>query len=102
MRREQTGYEQQIQAVEEAMKAIQEQIDTLSSTVSQNKVWLFCHHISDIPDQLIWIYFMTKFFLLAGSQDAVRKAQEELAKQKVVIMAQDKALKVQFLFNLSS
>lgn len=45
------------------MKAIQEQIDTMSTTVTQNK-------------------------------DAVRKAQEELAKQKEVIMAQDKELKV--------
>uniref|UniRef100_A0A4W6G657 Structural maintenance of chromosomes protein n=1 Tax=Lates calcarifer TaxID=8187 RepID=A0A4W6G657_LATCA len=65
LRREQTGYEQQIQAVDEAMKAIQEQIDSMSCTVSQNKVF--------VP---------------------VRKAQEELAKQKEVIMAQDKELKV--------
>uniref|UniRef100_A0A4W6G706 Structural maintenance of chromosomes protein n=1 Tax=Lates calcarifer TaxID=8187 RepID=A0A4W6G706_LATCA len=64
LRREQTGYEQQIQAVDEAMKAIQEQIDSMSCTVSQNKVF--------VP---------------------VRKAQEELAKQKEVIMAQDKELK---------
>ncbi|XP_023127957.2 structural maintenance of chromosomes protein 2 [Amphiprion ocellaris] len=63
LRREQTGYEQQIQAVDEAMKAIQEQIDSMACTVSQNK-------------------------------EAVRKAQEELAKQKEVIMAQDKELKV--------
>lgn len=63
LRREQAGYEQQIQAVDEAMKAIQEQIDSMSCTVSQNK-------------------------------EAVRKAQEELAKQKEVIMTQDKELKV--------
>uniref|UniRef100_A0A4W6G6X4 Structural maintenance of chromosomes protein n=1 Tax=Lates calcarifer TaxID=8187 RepID=A0A4W6G6X4_LATCA len=65
LRREQTGYEQQIQAVDEAMKAIQEQIDSMSCTVSQNKVFV----------------------------SPVRKAQEELAKQKEVIMAQDKELK---------
>ncbi|KAK1886680.1 Structural maintenance of chromosomes protein 2 [Dissostichus eleginoides] len=62
LRREQTGYEQQIQAVDEATKAIQEQIDSMACTVSQNK-------------------------------EAVRKAQEELAKQKEGIMAQDKELK---------
>ncbi|XP_056891582.1 structural maintenance of chromosomes protein 2 [Takifugu flavidus] len=62
LRREQAGYEQQIQAVDEAMKAIQEQIDSMACTVSQNK-------------------------------EAVRKAQEELTKQKEVIMAQDKELK---------
>lgn len=38
LRREQTGYEQQIQAVDEATKAIQEQIDSMACTVSQNKV----------------------------------------------------------------
>lgn len=38
LRREQSGYEQQIQAVDEAMKAIQEQIDSMTCTVSQNKV----------------------------------------------------------------
>ncbi|XP_053274369.1 structural maintenance of chromosomes protein 2 [Pleuronectes platessa] len=37
LRREQAGYEQQIQAVDEAMKAIQEQIDNMACTVSQNK-----------------------------------------------------------------
>uniref|UniRef100_A0A3Q3BJP5 Structural maintenance of chromosomes protein n=1 Tax=Kryptolebias marmoratus TaxID=37003 RepID=A0A3Q3BJP5_KRYMA len=37
LRREQAGYEQQIQAVDEAMKAIQEQIDSMACTVSQNK-----------------------------------------------------------------
>ncbi|XP_042341746.1 structural maintenance of chromosomes protein 2 [Plectropomus leopardus] len=62
LRREQAGYEQQIQAVDEALKAIQEQIDSMACTVSQNK-------------------------------EAVRKAQEELANQKEVIMAQDKELK---------
>uniref|UniRef100_A0A8C9YFJ8 Structural maintenance of chromosomes protein n=1 Tax=Sander lucioperca TaxID=283035 RepID=A0A8C9YFJ8_SANLU len=62
LRREQAGYEQQIQAVDEATRAIQEQIDSMACTVSQNK-------------------------------EAVRKAQEELAKQKEVIMAQDKELK---------
>lgn len=39
LRREQAGYEQQIQAVDEAIKAIQEQIDSMSCTVSQNKVF---------------------------------------------------------------
>lgn len=39
LRREQAGYEQQIQAVDEAMKAIQEQIDSMACTVSQNKVF---------------------------------------------------------------
>ncbi|CAF91830.1 unnamed protein product, partial [Tetraodon nigroviridis] len=62
LRREQAGYEQQIQAVDEATKAIQEQIDSMACTVSQNK-------------------------------EAVRKAQEKLAKQKEVIMTQDKELK---------
>lgn len=38
LRREQAGYEQQIQAVDEAMAAIQEQIDSMACTVSQNKV----------------------------------------------------------------
>ncbi|KAF3852186.1 hypothetical protein F7725_005541 [Dissostichus mawsoni] len=37
LRREQAGYEQQIQAVDEATKAIQEQIDSMACTVSQNK-----------------------------------------------------------------
>lgn len=40
LRREQAGYEQQIQAVDEAMKAIQETIDSMACTVSQNKVRL--------------------------------------------------------------
>ncbi|KAM7008779.1 structural maintenance of chromosomes protein 2 [Tautogolabrus adspersus] len=62
LRREQAGYEQQIQAVDEAMKAIQEQIDSMACTVAQNK-------------------------------EGVRNAQEELAKQKEVIMTQDKELK---------
>uniref|UniRef100_A0A7N8YPQ1 Structural maintenance of chromosomes protein n=1 Tax=Mastacembelus armatus TaxID=205130 RepID=A0A7N8YPQ1_9TELE len=62
LQREQAGYEQQIQAVEEAIKAILEQIDSMAYTVSQNK-------------------------------EAVRKAQEELAEQKQVIMAQDSELK---------
>lgn len=38
LRREQAGYEQQVQAVDEAMKAIQEQIDSMACAVSQNKV----------------------------------------------------------------
>lgn len=38
LRKEQAGYEQQLQAVDEAMKEIQEQIDNSSSIVSQNKV----------------------------------------------------------------
>uniref|UniRef100_A0A8C5FYJ2 Structural maintenance of chromosomes protein 2 n=1 Tax=Gouania willdenowi TaxID=441366 RepID=A0A8C5FYJ2_GOUWI len=37
LQREQAGYEQQIQAVDEAMKAIQEQIDSMTVTVTQNK-----------------------------------------------------------------
>ncbi|KAA8594896.1 hypothetical protein FQN60_012031 [Etheostoma spectabile] len=37
LRREQAGYEQQIQAVDEATRAIQEQIDSMACTVSQNK-----------------------------------------------------------------
>ncbi|MEQ2167610.1 Structural maintenance of chromosomes protein 2 [Goodea atripinnis] len=57
LQREQAGYEQQIQAVDEATKAIQEQIDSMACT------------------------------------EAVRKAQEELTKQKDVIMSQDKELK---------
>lgn len=46
LQREQAGYEQQIQAVDEAMTAIQEQIDSMACTVSQNKVrvlFLLCH-----------------------------------------------------------
>lgn len=39
LRREQAGYEQQIQAVDEATTAIQEQIDSMACTVSQNKVF---------------------------------------------------------------
>lgn len=38
LRKEQAGYEQQLQAVDEAMKEIREQIDNSSSIVSQNKV----------------------------------------------------------------
>lgn len=38
LRREQATYEQQIQAVDEAMKAFQEQIDSMACTVTQNKV----------------------------------------------------------------
>uniref|UniRef100_H2LIA5 Structural maintenance of chromosomes protein n=1 Tax=Oryzias latipes TaxID=8090 RepID=H2LIA5_ORYLA len=37
LRREQATYEQQIQAVDEAMKAFQEQIDSMACTVTQNK-----------------------------------------------------------------
>ncbi|KAG7279619.1 hypothetical protein CRUP_011712 [Coryphaenoides rupestris] len=62
LRREQAGYEQQIQAVAEAKQAVQEQIDNMASTVAQNK-------------------------------EAVRKAQEELAMQKEIIMTQDKDIK---------
>lgn len=40
LRREQAGYEQQIQAVDEALGAIQQQIDSMACTVSQNKVFL--------------------------------------------------------------
>lgn len=42
LRREQAGYEQQIQAVDEAMTAIQEQIDSMACTVTQNKVYVVC------------------------------------------------------------
>lgn len=45
LQREQAGYEQQIQAVDEAMKAIQEQIDTITCTVSQNKVFIFLEEV---------------------------------------------------------
>lgn len=56
LRREQAGYEQQIQAVDEAMKAIQEQIDSMACTVSQNKVFVpllknHCH----IQNVYFWI-----------------------------------------------
>ncbi|TNN83531.1 Structural maintenance of chromosomes protein 2 [Liparis tanakae] len=37
LRREQAGYEQQIQAVDEAVAAIKEQIDSMACVVSQNK-----------------------------------------------------------------
>uniref|UniRef100_A0A8C2EDN9 Structural maintenance of chromosomes protein n=1 Tax=Cyprinus carpio TaxID=7962 RepID=A0A8C2EDN9_CYPCA len=37
LKREQTGYEQQIQAVDEALKAIQEQIDTMTTEVLASK-----------------------------------------------------------------
>ncbi|CAL8332676.1 unnamed protein product [Merluccius merluccius] len=37
LRREQAGYKQQIQGVDEAKQAIQEQIDSMASTVAQNK-----------------------------------------------------------------
>ncbi|XP_077428220.1 structural maintenance of chromosomes protein 2 [Vanacampus margaritifer] len=37
LQREQAGYEQQIQAVDEAAKLIQEQIDSMAGTMSQNK-----------------------------------------------------------------
>lgn len=41
--------------------------------------------------------------LCPAVQEAVRKAQEELAKQKEVIMSQDKELKVKFLpFSIST
>ncbi|KAM8843694.1 structural maintenance of chromosomes protein 2 [Synchiropus picturatus] len=62
LQREQAGYEQQIAAVDEASKAIQEQIDSMACAVSQNK-------------------------------EAVRNAQEEVTKQKEIILAQDKELK---------
>ena len=48
LRREQTGYEQQIQAVDEAMTAIQEQIDSMACTVSQNKVFVVCYRVTVI------------------------------------------------------
>jgi len=39
LRREQAGSEQQIQAVDEAVAAIKEQIDSMACIVSQNKVF---------------------------------------------------------------
>ncbi|KAJ3601182.1 hypothetical protein NHX12_032155 [Muraenolepis orangiensis] len=60
--REQAGYQQQIQGVDEAKRAIQELTDSMASTVAQNK-------------------------------EVLRTAQEELSKQKDVIMAQDKDIK---------
>lgn len=38
LKREQAGYEQQIQAVDEAMKALQEQISAMTTEVAANKV----------------------------------------------------------------
>lgn len=38
LKKEQAGYEQQIQAVDEALKAIQEQIDTMTIEVLASKV----------------------------------------------------------------
>ncbi|XP_057698468.1 LOW QUALITY PROTEIN: structural maintenance of chromosomes protein 2 [Corythoichthys intestinalis] len=62
LQREQAGYEQQIQAVDEACKAIKEQIDSMACTVAENK-------------------------------EAVRKAQDELSKQKDIVMAQSEEIK---------
>lgn len=53
LRREQAGYEQQVQAVDEAMKAIQEQIDSMACTVSQNKVRLNVKSHSGQHNQLL-------------------------------------------------
>lgn len=47
LQREQAGYEQQIQAVDEAMTAIQEQIDSMACTVSQNKVCVLFYCVTD-------------------------------------------------------
>lgn len=38
LKREQAGYEQQIQAVDEAMKALEEQISSMTTEVAANKV----------------------------------------------------------------
>ena len=38
LKREQAGYQQQIEAVDEALKAVQEQIEAMSVTVAANKV----------------------------------------------------------------
>lgn len=38
LKREQAGYKQQIQAVDEAMKALQEQISAMTTEVAANKV----------------------------------------------------------------
>lgn len=38
LKREQAGYEQQIQAVDDAMKALQEQISAMTTEVAANKV----------------------------------------------------------------
>lgn len=53
LRREQAGYEQQIQAVDEATKAIEEQIDSMACTVSQNKVLVCGDNFSCIFNKLL-------------------------------------------------
>lgn len=102
LRKEQAGYEQQIQAVDEAMKAIQEQIDSMACTVSQNKVWKENTHrtSSGMINMLSCgnIIFSPLHIFCLAVQEAVRNAQEELSKQKEVIMVQDKELKVKILF----
>lgn len=40
LKREQTSYQQQIEAVSEAMKSLQEQIEVISAEVAKNKVRL--------------------------------------------------------------
>eukprot|EP00063_Salmo_salar_P067432 XP_014042267.1 PREDICTED: structural maintenance of chromosomes protein 2-like isoform X2 [Salmo salar] len=55
LKREQAGYEQQILAVDEAMKTIQEQIDNMSTTVAENKVPLHPGPIlSNVLDLIGW------------------------------------------------
>lgn len=53
LRREQAGYEQQIQAVDEATAAIQEQIDSMACTVSQNKVYVVVVVVSRLHLELL-------------------------------------------------
>lgn len=88
--------------MDEATKAIQEQIDSMACTVSQNKVLRLLFALT----QHFFCRISTRddpgpHSLLPNSntvnsvQEAVREAQEKLAKQKEVIMAQDKELKVE-------
>ena len=95
--------------VDEATKAIQEQIDNMAATVAQNKVNK-CNKPTTMRMDLKKSWRMVKFGVsficsvcfslslpvpLAPSlQESVRTAQEELAKQKEVIVAQDKEVKV--------
>lgn len=48
LKREQAGYEQQIQAVDEAMKALQEQISAMTTEVAANKVRICRSFMQDL------------------------------------------------------
>lgn len=48
LKREQAGYEQQIQAVDEAMKALEGQISAMTSEVAANKVRVFRSLMQDL------------------------------------------------------